>query len=124
MNTQRGEVKIEVDGVEYNLLPSFEALNHIENLTGRGAYALPFIFTGSPPTARLKDIAAVVYACHWHTSQAKRASDLPWSFTRLEKLIYEQGFFKMASACAELVSAMTIGAVDGDDSKNSQPASE
>ncbi len=121
-NLHRGEVDITLDGKTYIARPTHEAVAHIESHLQAGIIGLANSFFSS--TQGIKQVAAVLYYCIMAYQKDQGDKEMPFSFEKCEKLIYEKGVIKAAGPAVELVSTMVSGETTKESaSKNESSAS-
>lgn len=110
---ERGRLTLALDGVEYRLRPSHEAIKAIERATGRTTYDL--CVAASRVTMPLETMAVVVSELMLAEGKAlpedaeNRADYLGAKLGRVEELIYEAGIPKTAAR----IYVVLMGAVSG-----------
>ena len=107
MNKHRGEMIVEVDGKEYQLVPTFEALAEIEARSGMGIIRLAHQMWEN--NARVVDLAAIIYGGVLGHLEPKTIEDMPWTFRSLQELVVKQGVFKLVPECLEFITEAVSG---------------
>lgn len=113
----RGEVTIDLDA-RYVMRPSYEAIEAIENQTGRGVVAL--VNLAAQGEMKLSEAAVIVTECMkaWGkqqlssgdaSSEAKSAAGA--NIKKVAALIYEAGLLKATERCAIVLMAAATGGV-------------
>lgn len=106
MNKQKGEILIKLEGKEYILRPSHEAMAAIEGEVGRGI--LEIGQNVATMKAQESEISAIIFHCARVALDVPRHA-MPWSYQDLRKLLYKYGIIKAALLAAPLVNIMLTG---------------
>jgi hypothetical protein len=89
-NRLRGEIEITLDGADYVLRPSYEAITAIEDQTGKAL--LELAVAADDGKMGLREMAVVVTECVRAYGRAEGRGDLAaWKADRVAELIYDAG---------------------------------
>lgn len=98
-NPHRGEVSVTLDGREYKLRPTFQALVEIEQATGCGLVELTRRFIDGKHSMR--DIASILVA---GINAGREPGAPPVRFEQIGPWAYEAGFLRVTEPCLQLLN--------------------
>lgn len=102
-----GEEAVTLDGKDYVLSPSFEALQEIENRSGKGILQISFDI--AQQKVGINDMAAIIWGGHAGYLKAKSDSDMPWTFKELGELVIKTGIMTLYTDLLRFMSTATTG---------------
>jgi hypothetical protein len=105
MNKLLGELEIELGGKKYVLKPTFEALQLMEDKSGRTLSQLVRVFLTS--NAGIKDVAAVVYG-GLYGANGNKSAGIP-KYEDVGELIMNDGAVNLFGPCGMLVGCAYSG---------------